>query len=109
MAWQVRVIARPAVGAGFALAGLHAVDAADADQGTAALRASLASPETGMVLLEEHLYQGLPEDLRRDLGRRPLPMVVPFPDPAWQSQPEAADAHIIELLRQVIGYRVRLR
>jgi hypothetical protein len=34
---------------------------------------------------------------------------VPFPGPAWEARGEAAEAYIVELLRQVIGYRVRLR
>lgn len=109
MARQVRVVCRPAVAAGFALAGLAARTADDADEGTARVRELLTSADTGVLLLETPLYDALPEDLQRELGRRPLPMVVPFPGPAWQERPDAADAHIVELLRQVIGYRVRLR
>jgi vacuolar-type H+-ATPase subunit F/Vma7 len=105
----VRVVCRPAVGAGFALAGLTTTAADGADEGTARVRELLADQGTGVLLLEAPLYEALPEDVRRDLGRRPLPMVVPFPAPSWQPHPGAADAHIVELLRQVIGYRVRLR
>jgi hypothetical protein len=36
-------------------------------------------------------------------------MLVPFPGPAWSERAEAAEAYIVELLRQVIGYRVRLK
>jgi hypothetical protein len=35
-------------------------------------------------------------------------MVVPFPGPAWQEEADKAQAYIVELLRQVIGYRVRI-
>ena len=68
----------------------------------------LSKPDVGVVLMEEALYDGLPDDMRRRLGRRPLPMVVPFPEPAWGERGETADTYIVELLRQVIGYRVRL-
>ena len=66
-------------------------------------------PDTGVLLVEERLHEALPVELRRRLARRPLPMVVPFPGPAWAERPEGAEAYVIELLRQVIGYRVRLR
>jgi hypothetical protein len=35
-------------------------------------------------------------------------MVVPFPGPTWVAPPEGPEAFIAELLRQAIGYRVRL-
>ncbi len=109
MPYGVRVLCRPEIGAGFALAGLEAVDAATAEQGRDRLQELLAQPDVGVVLMEEDLYDGLSEDMRRQLGRRPLPMVVPFPEPTWGERAETPDAYIVELLRQVIGYRVRLK
>jgi len=109
MAYTVRLMCPSAVGAGFALAGLAPLDVDDPAQGAGRLRDLLADATTGVVLLEDRLYDALPDELRRDLGRRPLPLVVPFPGPAWLAREEAAEAYIVELLRQVIGYRVRLR
>jgi len=85
------------------------VDAATVEQGRERLQELLAKPEVGVVLMEEDLYDGLPEDMRRQLGRRPLPMVVPFPEPTWGARAETPEGYIVELLRQVIGYRVRLK
>ena len=109
MPYGVRVLCRPEIGAGFSLAGLRPIEAASAEQARARLQELLATPEVGVVLMEEGFYERLPEELRRQLGRRPLPMVVPFPEPAWAGSVEPADAYIVELLRQVIGYRVRLK
>ena len=109
MRLSVRLMSAPAVGAGFALAGLAPIEVDDASHGAARLREVLADPAVGVVLLEDRLYDTLPDELRRDLGRRPLPLVVPYPGPAWLAREEAAEAYIVELLRQVIGYRVRLR
>lgn len=109
MAYGVRVLARPEVGTGFALAGLQTVPAASATQGRERLQELLAMADVGVVLMEEGWYDGLPDDMRRQLGRRPLPMVVPFPGPAWAREAETAEQYIVELLRQVIGYRVRLK
>jgi vacuolar-type H+-ATPase subunit F/Vma7 len=107
--YGVRVLCRPEIAAGFALAGLRPVEAATAREGGKQLRDLLAQSDIGVVLMEEAFYDALPEDLRRQVGRRPLPMVVPFPEPAWAPQGEEAETYIVELLRQVIGYRVRLK
>lgn len=109
MSLAVRVVCRPEVAAGFALAGLRATEAANPEEAGERVRGLRAEAAVGVILLQDSLYEGLPEDARRELGRRPLPMVVPFPGPAWTPRPEGAEAYIVELLRQVVGYRVRLR
>ena len=109
MSYSVQVLCRPEVGAGFGLAGLRPLEPLDAADGIARLRELLRDSSTGVVLVEEEFYDALPEDLRLELNRRPLPMVVPFPGPHGEERREEAEAYIIELLRQVIGYRVRLK
>ena len=109
MTHALRVLCRPDVATGIALAGLVPVVAATPQDGARRLDDLLSRPETGVVLIEDVLHDGLPDDVRRRLARRPLPLVVPFPGPAWAARPETAEAYIVELLRQVIGYRVRLR
>jgi vacuolar-type H+-ATPase subunit F/Vma7 len=109
MSYAVRVLCRPEVAAGFGLAGLRCDEVDAAGDGAPRLRGLMAERGTGVVLVEDRLYESLPEDLRRQMGRRPLPMVVPFPGPTWAARPDAAEEYIVELLRQVIGYRVRLR
>lgn len=109
MGYRVAVIGRPDVAAGFALAGLRPLEAATPDAGVAALKEQLAARDVGVVLIEDALYDRIGEDVRRQIARRPLPMVVPFPGPVWEARAEGPEAYIVELLRQVIGYRVRLR
>ena len=109
MSLLARVVCRPEVATGFALAGLAPIEAEADGAGIARLQAALAQPDVGVVLVEDVLYARLSDDVRRRLGRTPLPMVVPFPGPAWAAPREAAEAYILELLRQVIGYRVRLK
>lgn len=109
MSYGVRVLARSEIGAGFALAGLETIEAGTAQEGRSRLEALLTEPEVGVVLIEERLYNRLPEDTRHKLGRRPLPMVVPFPEPNWVPGAGRPEEYIVELLRQVIGYRVRIR
>lgn len=109
MSREVRLVGRPAVIAGMALTGLPVVAVADAVEAAEQCGRWIDDPAVAVVLLEDHLHERLPEELRRRLARRPLPMVVPFPGPTRLAGAGASDAYIVELLRQVIGYRVRLR
>jgi vacuolar-type H+-ATPase subunit F/Vma7 len=102
-------VCRPDVAAGFSLAGLRTAEASTASEAENLLAELRRRPDAGVILVEDTLYDQLPEDVRREFGRRPLPMIVPFPGPLWQERPESAEAYIVELLRQVVGYRVRLR
>jgi vacuolar-type H+-ATPase subunit F/Vma7 len=109
MALALRIVCRPDVAPGFALAGLEPIEAASAEAGAAAVRDLLNDPQVGVALVQDAFYDALPDDIRRQLGRRPLPLVAPFPGPRWGRRPTEADAYVLDLLRQVIGYRVRLR
>jgi vacuolar-type H+-ATPase subunit F/Vma7 len=108
MKYRVQVLCRPVLAPGFALAGLRPVTAATPSEAASALRNLLAQPDTGVVLVDESLHDQLPPELRRDLARRALPLVVPCPAPRWQGEEAGIDRYIAELLRQAIGYRVRL-
>lgn len=108
MSHDVRVLCRPEVAAGFALTGIPVSGAGSPAEATETFRGWLDDPDVGVVLLQQDFHDALPDDLRLHLRRHPLPMVVPFPGPARAAAPEA-EAYIVELLRQVIGYRVRLK
>ncbi len=107
MRLTARVIARPESSPAFLLAGLQPVTARDADEAGAVVRAETAGGTAGVLLIEDRLYDALPVESRRTLARRALPMVVPFPGPDVAGRP-GPDAYIVELLREIVGYRVRL-
>jgi vacuolar-type H+-ATPase subunit F/Vma7 len=111
MSQQLRmvIVSRKESGAGFGLTGLPMVTVDHGAAGGERVRELLARPDTGVVLVEDGIYDHLPDDVRRRVGRSALPMVVPFPGPSWARTPGDADAYILDLLRQVIGYRVRLK
>jgi vacuolar-type H+-ATPase subunit F/Vma7 len=106
---HVRVVCPPDVATGFALAGLRPVESDPLARGAEQVAGLLADDTVGVVLVDERVYEALPDAVQRRIRRRPLPMVVPFPAPAWTERPLAAEEYIVELLRQVIGYRVRLK
>lgn len=109
MRYAVHVICRPEVASGFALAGLRIVEATTREEGASRLLQLASQSESGVILVEDRFYGGLSADIQRAMGRRPLPMIVPFPGPAWAESAVAAETYIVEILRQAIGYSVRLR
>lgn len=104
----VRVLCTPATAPGFALTSLPVAEAEDGAEAGARLAELRREPGVGVALVEDTLYDALPEETLRSLAVEPLPMVVPFPGPVWIERPPT-EAYIVELLRRAIGYRVRLR
>jgi vacuolar-type H+-ATPase subunit F/Vma7 len=67
-----------------------------------------ADADVGIVLVDDALYRALPRDVLTRIDRQALPIVAPIPPPLWDERSEA-EAYILEILRQAIGYRVRAR
>ena len=105
---NVRVLSRPALAAGFELAGLAVTRVADGADGAAAIGRLAAEANVGIILVDDALYRELPRGLLTRLDRGALPIVAPVPVPRWDAQSEA-EAYVLEILRQAIGYRVRPR
>jgi vacuolar-type H+-ATPase subunit F/Vma7 len=108
VALSVRVVCRPALAAGFELAGLTVTRAVDAGAAGDHVRRLAADAGVGVVLVDDGLYRLLPTDLKARLDRQALPVVAPIPAPDWDAR-IAAETYILEILRQAIGYRVRPR
>jgi vacuolar-type H+-ATPase subunit F/Vma7 len=109
MGAEVHIICRTEVAPGFELAGLQVEAVSTAEEGMRVLEELAGRPGAGVLLVQDDVYGALSPEALHELSRRPLPMVVPFPGPVWEGRLEGAEAYIVELLRQAIGYRVRLR
>ena len=109
MTWSVRVIAGPASAAGYRLAGLPTDEVGSPAAAAAALQARSQEPGLGVLVIEQDLLDATPEAMRRDAERRPIPIIVPAPRPAWGATSGDVEGMILELLRRAIGYRVKLR
>lgn len=105
---RVRVMSRPAMAAGFELTGLAVTCVEDGDRAAEAIKRWAAEADVGIVLVDDALYRALPRDLMAHLDRQALPIVAPVPVCRWDARNEA-EAYILEILRQAIGYRVRPR
>lgn len=108
MALSVRVLCRPLLVAGFRLAGVPASAVDGAAAAVDEMKRLSADPSVGMVLVDDELFRAFPRELVARLDRRAVPVVVPFPAPAWAAT-GAAEAYVLDILRQAIGYRARPR
>jgi len=106
----VRALCRPEVALGLGLAGLASIEVTDAEAAAAAIRDLASAPAAGgVILIERSLFDGLPPALRRQVERDGEPILVPFPGPTPSLGARPPDEDVLEILRQAIGYRVRLR
>jgi vacuolar-type H+-ATPase subunit F/Vma7 len=109
MEYSVYVICRPEIATGFSLAGCPPLEASDGADAAERLFELTCRPESGVILMQDYLYERLPVEALRLLGKRLLPMLVPFPGPVWDESIRGPEGYIVEMLHQAIGYRVRLR
>ena len=105
---EVRIVCRPPLAPGFELAGLAVDLASDGAAATEVLRRLAGEPKCGIVLIDSVLHRALPDEVRARFERQPRPLITPFPAPGWDEAAEA-EAVVLEILRQAIGYRVRPR
>lgn len=105
----LRVVGTPPACAGFALAGLPTVEVSSTREGVSTINALASRADIAVLLVEDAVLDAMPEPDRRELTRRPLPIIVPFPGPTWEEHARAPEEHVLELLQRAIGYRVRLR
>jgi vacuolar-type H+-ATPase subunit F/Vma7 len=109
MTYRIRIVGRQGHVAGFAGAGLPTSIVAPDSTGLGVIQDLVETPDIGVVLVTQDVYDAVAPALERWLSRKPLPMVVPIPNPQWRDRAGSAESHIVELLRRAIGYRVRVR
>lgn len=105
---RVRALSRPAFATGFELAGVPVTRAEDGRTAVEVIRRWTADSEVGVVLVDEALYRAIPRDTLARFERQALPLIVPVSAPRWDDRSDA-EAYVLEILRQAIGYRVRPR
>ncbi|ODT04387.1 MAG: hypothetical protein ABS52_04945 [Gemmatimonadetes bacterium SCN 70-22] len=109
MRGTVHAVASPAVATGFRLAGVPATEAEDGVAATAVLQRLAAMHDCGILLVEQSLLAGIPDEARAGLERSAVPLVVPVPAPSWGEEARGGEDYILALLQRAIGYRVRLQ
>lgn len=109
MKGRVEVLCSAALAPGFGLTGLRPTEAQPGVESSQRLRALASQADVAVILVEDFLYNSVTEETHKLLAQRLLPLIVPFPGVATGASRAAFESRIAELLRQAIGYRVRLR
>src|SRR5439155_17069510 len=87
-------------------AGVEVREAADAKAALEHLR-SLVSVDYGLLAVNEALLQGTEDEVARLMRDRELPIIIPFPAP--KAQLESGEDYIARLVKEHIGFFVKLR
>ncbi len=91
---------------GFRLAGVEVREAANPHEALEHLR-QFVTLDYGLVAVNEALLEGTDEERARLLRGRDLPIIVPFP--ATQAEIESGEAYVARLVKEHIGFYVKLR
>lgn len=100
------VITDPETATGFRLAGVEVREAASPEAALEQLR-TLLPLDYGLLAVNEDLLAGTEEERSRLMRGQELPIIVPFPAP--KAQLESGEAYIARLVKEHIGFYVKLR
>jgi len=104
--FRLGIITDPETATGFRLAGAEVREAATSREALEHLR-SFVTLDYGLVAVNEALLEGTEDERTRMLRGRDLPIIVPFPAP--QVEIESGEAYIARLVKEHIGFYVKLR
>ena len=104
--YKVAVITDPETATGFRLAGVE-VREADTPERALDLIRECAAGGYGLLAVNEDLLRGTEDARTRLLRGRDLPLIVPLP-PA-RAHLESGEAYILRLVKEHIGFAVKLR
>lgn len=104
--YRTAIITDAETATGFRLAGVE-VREADSPQTALEHLRTLLSLDYGLVAVNEDLLKGAEDALNRLMRDRELPIIVPFP--AARAQLETGEEYIARLVKEHIGFYVKLR
>lgn len=104
--YRVAVITDAETATGFRLAGVEVREAVSPEQTLEHLK-TLLTLDYGLVAVNEDLLKGLDEALDRVMRGRDTPIIIPFPAP--KAQLESGEDYIARLVKEHIGFYVKLR
>jgi V/A-type H+-transporting ATPase subunit F len=104
--YKVAVITDSETATGFRLAGVEVRETATPQEALEAIR-EYAEGGYGLLAVNEDLLRGTEDAVARLLRGRDLPLVVPLP-PA-RARLESGEAYIQRLVKEHIGFTVKLR
>ena len=104
--FRLGIITDPESATGFRLAGVE-VREADTPAGALEHLRQLVTLDYGLVAVNEDLLEGTADERARLLRGRDMPIIVPFPAP--KAEIESGEAYVARLVKEHIGFYVKLR
>lgn len=104
--YKFGVIADPESATGFRLAGADVREATSPQAALEHLR-HFAQQDYGLVAVIESLLVGTDDERYRLMRGRDLPIILPIPAP--QAEIESGEAYVARLVKEHIGFYVKLR
>ncbi len=104
--YRVAVVTDPETATGFRLAGVEVREADSASAALAQLK-TLLTGDYGLIAVNEDLLKGTEAELARAMRERDMPIIVPFPAP--KAKLESGEDYIARLVKEHIGFYVKLR
>jgi V/A-type H+-transporting ATPase subunit F len=91
---------------GFRLSGVpqHITEVSETEE---ALKQTMAQPDNGLVIVDERLLQGMPDERMRELEQSWQGILLVLPSPV--KPPAEVEDYAARLIRRAIGYHVRLK
>ena len=102
-------ITDPDTALGFRLAGIEAVEVANAEDAAERLLAALKAREPGVVIYNEEYQTSLPEKSRAVLDESITPVFFTIPVARAGMSGEAREVYLARLLRRAIGYQLKIK
>lgn len=102
---KISFIIPPDASYGFGLCGISR-QAAGPEEVETTLKTVMMEPEMGLVIIDERLLAGMPEDRLRELEQAWRGILLVLPSPV--KPPADVEDYAARLIRRAIGYHVRL-
>jgi V/A-type H+-transporting ATPase subunit F len=103
---RIAVLTDPETATGFRLAGVEVFEA-DTPHSALEILLSLVSGDYGLVAVNEALLAGTEDERARLMRGRDMPILVPFPAP--KAKLESGEEYIARLVKENIGFYVKLK
>lgn len=104
--YRVAVVTDAETATGFRLGGVEVREAANPEETLKHLK-TLLTLDYGLVAVNEDLLTGLDDELSRLMRGRDTPIIVPFPAP--KAHLESGEDYIARLVKEHLGFYVKLR
>lgn len=103
------VIADRTTSLGFRLAGVECIDVEGDGDITGLLLELVSGDRYGLIVVDERLFNRVPEKVMRRIKKKGYPVVVPITIPRRWVEKEAVESPMARLIKRAIGYQIRIK